>query len=258
MTQRVARMDMFVIERQKLIIKLLRERHRATVDEIAETLNTSKPTVRRDLAALEDASMIRRTHGGAVFYDNDTVQIYDISETFKKNIAEKEKIALRAADLVREGDIIALGTGSTIALLAEAVKRMKKITVITNSIPVINRLSGNKEITVICTGGEFDSRIMGFNGTFTRRQTMEFRFDKYFFSCQGYTPEGGSTDLYIEEGESKRAFVEQANEAILLADSSKYGKRSLTPSIRQTDIDLIITTSRDAADHDGTRVEIVP
>jgi DeoR/GlpR family transcriptional regulator of sugar metabolism len=250
-------MDLFVAERHKLIMNLLRERQRVTVDEIAVALKTSKPTVRRDLAVLEETNMIQRTHGGAIVCDYDPLQVYDISETFKKNIVEKEKIAAQAAALIKEGDIVALGTGSTIALLAEAVKQLKKITVITNSIPVINRLCGNKDITVIGTGGEFDSRIMGFNGTFTTRQIREFRFDKFFFSCQGYTPDNGSTDLYIEEGESKRAFAERSNESILLADSSKYGRRSLTPSIPQRNIDRIITTSLDAADHNGTKVEIV-
>jgi DeoR/GlpR family transcriptional regulator of sugar metabolism len=251
-------MDLFVVERHKLIMNLLRERQRATVDEIAEALKASKPTVRRDLAFLEETNMIRRTHGGALINDYDPLQIYDIAETFKKNIVEKEKIAAQAAGVIQEDDIVAFGTGSTIALLAEAVRTIKKVTIITNSIPVINRLCGNKDITVICTGGEFDSRIMGFNGTFTRRQIREFRFDKFFVSCQGYTPEDGSTDLYIEEGESKRAFVERSKEVILLADSSKYGRRSLTPSIPRRDIDRIITTCREAADHNGTRVDIVP
>lgn len=236
---------MLTSDRHYKLLEYLKLKRSATVDELAKYLNISLATVRRDLTYLGDKGLLKRIHGGAVQNDDVFRYPYDVNETIKENFYQKKKIAEEAVKLVSEGDVIALATGSTIALFSELLAHFKSLTIITNSILVLNRLSTNKSITLICTGGEFDDRTMGFNGTLSRNQINDFRIDKFFVSCQGYDDKRGCSDIYVEESETKKTFASVSNQVIVLADSSKFKTSSFSLSLYKKDISIIITDCND-------------
>jgi DeoR/GlpR family transcriptional regulator of sugar metabolism len=245
---------MLTSDRHSKLLEYLNAKRSATVDELASHLKISIATVRRDLTYLRDKGLLKRIHGGAVMKDQSIKYSYDVNETIKENFYQKKKIAEEADKLISEGDVIALATGSTIAILAELLVNYENLTVITNSIPVLNRLSINKSITLICTGGEFDNRTMGFNGTLSRNQIIDFRIDKFFVSCHGYDDKRGCSDIYVEESESKKTFASVSKEVIVLADSSKFKASSFSLSLYKKDISMIIT---DCCDKTITYLEVV-
>jgi len=236
---------MLTSDRHSKLLDYLKVKKIATVDELSGVLDISLATVRRDLTYLGGRGLLRRIHGGAVTEGDIFTSQYDVNETIKENFHQKKKIAEAAIRLVSEGDVIALATGSTIALFSELLVHFKSLTVITNSILVLNRLSANRSVTLICTGGEFDDRTMGFNGTLTRNQINDFRIDKFFVSCHGYDDKRGCSDLYVEESETKKTFASVSKQVIVLADSSKFKSSSFSLSLYKKDISTIITDYRE-------------
>ncbi len=233
---------MFVEERHSVILGLVNEKGRVTIDELCNELGISKPTVRRDLTVMENDGLIKRTHGGAMpRKDMPGSFNYNITESSKKNRREKSLIAQKAADLVSEGDIIALGSGSTIVALASVLRSKKNITIVTNSIAVATELSGSVSLTVLIIGGKIDSSTLAINGPLAIRDVNFFKFKRCFLGAVGIDPERGSTDLHLDEIEVKRAFSEAASETVLLMDNSKFKSSSLALSLPILNIDTFIT-----------------
>ena len=143
---------MLAIERKNEILATLQKEQRVLVTELSQRYNVTEETIRRDLEKLEKEGFVKKTYGGAVLNSNTNLDL-PLRIREKNNQEEKEKIASKVADMIEEGDSLMLDASSTSLMIAKKLKKLKKLTVITNAVEVLIELSGQEGIKVISTGG---------------------------------------------------------------------------------------------------------
>jgi DeoR family fructose operon transcriptional repressor len=231
---------MFTEERQKRIVDYLNEQKRASVAELSERFGVSASTIRRDLQELEEAGLLRRTHGGAL-----SLEQVGFEPTFQekedRHREEKRRIAVRAAAMVREGETVLLDAGTTTLELARELAGFQRLTVVTNSVFAVRELSGHAGIELICTGGMVRDRTLSMVGPPALRTLESVRVDKAFIGTNGIDPEAGLTTPHMLEAQVKRAMIRAAKQAILLADSGKAGQVAFARFASVQDIHAWIT-----------------
>lgn len=227
--------------RDQKILELLRNSSTARVAELSKICDVSKATIRRDLERLQKDGKIERFHGGAIL-----IEKADPEPPIIKRAAEqanqKRKIGQKASQLVKEGDTIFIGSGTTTEVLALHLKGRTNITVITNSLIVINHLV-EENIPVIQTGGVLRPSERSFIGHLTEETLQELRPNKVFMGIRAISLEKGLTNDYLPEVTTDRVIIRSAPEVILLADHTKFGKVSTAFVAPLTAIDKIITDS---------------
>ncbi len=231
----------FTQERQKSILKLVNEKNRVLVNELSDLFKTSAVTIRRDLQALEKQGLVQRVHGGAIRHRS-LFPGLALSEKEKIRMAEKERIAKYAVTLVKPGNVILVDSGSTTLLFARHLKNDSKLTVITNSLHVASELSasGNK---IILTGGEMESDSLTLMGPLADKTLQSLAVDTFFMGIDGIDFESGLTTANLAEARTIREMITVSGKRILLADSSKFGRRSLAVVEKVQVLDKIITDS---------------
>ncbi|HCE43748.1 MAG TPA: DeoR family transcriptional regulator [Lentisphaeria bacterium] len=227
-------------EREEIILARLGEEAK-TITELSLTLGVSEATVRRDLLSLEEQGKVKRVHGGAVrvkFSEHEPV--FKEKESIKPE--EKERIAKLALDLINDKDTIFLDGGSTVLALAKMLGAKKGLTVVTNSLMAAAELmeSGHDLIIV---GGKFRPLSRTLVGPLTSKIIETLHVDKAFLGTIGFTIEDGISTTDADEAFTKELILKRAGKAILLADSSKLGKKSFAVSGALSDIDVVITDS---------------
>lgn len=213
---------MFAVERQKRILELLNENGAVTVSRLAEELEVTEETVRRDLEKLEKASALIRTHGGAIPFEESNQEL-SLKERKKLNTEAKTLLAKEAVKHIHSGDTVFLDASTTTYYIAKEIKVQKNITVVTNSLRVVNELAGIKDIKVICIGG-----IVGANqsvvGSMAEENIRESYFtNKLFFSSRGIN-KSGILDSNEQECFIKRCMIKNASKVYYVCDKSKFGK----------------------------------
>lgn len=225
------------------IEKLLNQEVELSVKEIAEMLHVSDMTVRRDFDALEEQGKIRRTHGGAVLLDptTHTGDTYILGEHTTKNVREKNLIGIKAASLVQPHETIYLDSGTTTPFVAKHLSPELPITVLCYTITNALEFYPRKNANLILLGGIFhrDSHI--FHSDENLALITKTRADKAFISTGGLDPELGLTTYFYYEAEIKREMIRSARQIILVTDSTKLGKISVTHFAGLDEIDMIIT-----------------
>jgi DeoR/GlpR family transcriptional regulator of sugar metabolism len=226
--------------RQKEILDYILAEEFTEVRKIAVKFQVSEMTVRRDLANLEKSGLIKCVFGGGVEKTGDQsepsykLRMYD-------NSKEKERIALLADKLIRDTDLIFLDIGSTCLYLAKKIIN-RNITVVTNWLPNMIELSKGNKCNIVNTGGEIDKKELDSIGIIAYKGISNFHFTKAFIGVGGINGEGIS-DFRIEITEIKKKVIQCANEVIILADHSKFGK--IAPinvaSFKSSNIRKIIT-----------------
>lgn len=215
---------MYNVERKALIMDMLEKKSAVSVTQLAEVLEISKETVRRDLRELEQDGMIRRTHGGAVCENQSTtVSEHPFNVREIQHYAEKALICKNAARYVQDGDTIFVDNSSTTISLLKNINPHYQITVITNSIRQLfeSTFLNNQNMTIISLGGVFRAKNYSLAGSLSVDSARNFRPSKAFISCRAIEASGLS-DGSIYEVETKRALIMTAKEVIVLADSSKF------------------------------------
>lgn len=209
------------IQRQNDILKFLKEAHFASIAEIAAVIFTSEATIRRDLQKLSDKGLVKIVYGGAVIseYYNEPVPVHLRDN---KNSAEKERIALKAAELIKDNTTVIFDSSSTVRRICKHIKSRRNLTVVTSNLRVCEELK-NSEIKVYCTGGALIPKRECFVGHFTEEFIKKIKADMLFFSCQGLSDNGDITDSSIEEISLRKVMFESAKEKYFLCDSSKIG-----------------------------------
>ncbi len=200
---------------------------------------TSAVTIRRDLQVLEEQGAIKRVHGGAVSHKSLFTGLA-LSEKEKIKTSEKERIARYAEGLVERGDVIIIDSGSTTLQFARNLKNRSGITVITNALNVASELS-KSDNKVILTGGEMDLDSLTLIGPLADETLQKISADKLFMGIDAIDLESGLTTPSILEARTAQMMMQASNEKILLADSSKFGRRSLGVVNKITKLDKIIT-----------------
>lgn len=215
-------------ERYLKIMEIIRSEKTVRVENLASRLSVSENTIRRDLNNLAEKRMIQRTKGGAIDISNELPK-NNLDVRLDKNRDCKEMIAVEAVKQIQRGDIIILDGGTTSIKLAEKIREMMHITVLTNSLDVANILSNSSRITLVLSGGIFnpDSRTM--TGIPAEKFFTDIYANKLFLAVTGISPEQGLSDQNMFETPVKLKMIEAAAEIIVLADHSKFQKTSFSP-----------------------------
>jgi DeoR/GlpR family transcriptional regulator of sugar metabolism len=230
-------------DRQIHLLQLVARRQRITVADIVEQFSVSEATARRDLETLATQGKVQRVHGGAIAIQSTPPEL-PLLERGNEQENEKRRIGQAAADLVHEGETIFLGSGTTVLEVARALRDVKRLTVITNSLPVLNTLVGC-ECTVVCLGGMLRPSELSFIGHITEQALAEVRADKVFIGTRAISLEDGLTNEYLPETLTDRAIMRAGREVIVVADHSKLG-RAATVLLAPLDRVGTIVTDKDA------------
>lgn len=226
-------------ERSLKIIQMLNESGSLDVVTLAQELNVSGVTIRKDLAALEEQGLLRRQHGYAVAVSPD-----DLSYRLTLSYEVKKRIALRAAEMVDNGETIMIESGSTCAMLAaELAEHKRDITIITNSAFIADHIRSFPGVRVILLGGSYDRDSQVMTGPLVHTCVSKFFVDKFFIGADGYYPQQGFSNVSLSRAEAVRAMSESAKKVIVLTDSSKFNKRSVVTIFHAHEVDTVVTDS---------------
>lgn len=212
-------------ERQKQILSLLGKQGRLSVAEIVEQFAISEATARRDLESLTSQGKAQRVHGGVIAVDQAPPE-QPILQREGEQAEEKSAIGRAAADLIHDGETVFLGSGTTVLEAARHLRERRNLTVVTNSLPVLNALAGLKEVTVVSLGGELRDSELSFIGHLTEQALAELRVDKVLIGTRGLSLEHGLTNDYLPETLTDRAILKIGREVIVAADHTKVNRVS--------------------------------
>ncbi len=241
---------MNAFERKRRIMELLEKKESIEVVELTGLFGISKVTARSDLDDLEAKGLLVRTHGGAVPAEKRSL-VRLVSTTLNENIDRKRRICETAARMVEPGQIIIIDSGSTTVHLAPPVAELP-VTVITNSVLVVQKLMNAEQVELIVAGGLLRRPSMSLMGVHARHSFEELRADLLFLGASGVSADQGITCNNLIEADTKKAMIRSATKVCLLVDSSKFGKVSLAKICDWDSIDILVT---DAVDP-GTRLDL--
>lgn len=231
---------MYAEERQQEIVRLARANGRVDVATLADTLNVTAETIRRDLTSLERAGVLRRVHGGAI--PAERIGFEPAVETRGAVLTdEKERIAKAALAEVPEEGAVILDAGTTTARLAQALPVDRELTVVVNS-PVIATILGTRpNINVLMIGGRLRGKTLATVDDWALRPLADMYVDVAFIGTNGMSVERGLTTPDPAEAAVKRAMIGAARRTVLLADHTKIGNDYLARFGTLDDLDLLIT-----------------
>jgi DeoR family transcriptional regulator of aga operon len=212
-------------ERQKQILSLLSHQRGLRISEIVKRFSISEATARRDLESLAQQGKAQRVHGGVIAVEQAPPEL-PILEREGEQSNEKARIGRVTADLVADRETIFLGSGTTVLEVARNLRNRKNLTVITNSLPVLNMLAGTMGITVISLGGMLRESELSFIGHITEQALAEVRVDKVIMGTRGVSLEHGLTNDYLQETLTDRAILKIGREIIIVADHTKVNRVS--------------------------------
>ena len=228
-------------ERQDKILELIRSRKYCTVDFLARTLYVAPITIRRDLASLESAGFVTRCYGGASIPEHQNREVpFDLRD--RTNSAVKAALGKRAASLLRNGDTVFMDASSTVLHIIDHIFPEQNLTVITNSMKVLEKLR-EKHIRCYLTGGMLLENSFALIGNIAEKTVSELYADVFFFSTQGITSDGIITDFSEAETRLRLRMMEHAKRRVYVFDSSKLEKSFLFKVCTAADVDEIITNA---------------
>lgn len=234
---------MILSDRQNIIMEMLRQSSSVSVTTLARNLQVSEVTIRKDLTALENAGQLYRTHGKAVLI-NPFINDRHINEKEKNAAAEKLAISKYAASLIAYNDSIMIASGTTMHFLAREIKGKEQLTVITASVPVTNILMKDRNMEVILLGGAVRSSSLSTVGPYAEQMLGNFLCNKLFIGVDGIDFEYGLTTTNLMEANLNRAMMQSSQRTIVLADSSKFGRRGFSKICSIDAVDHIITDDK--------------
>ena len=226
-------------DRQIQLLELIARQQRVSVTEIVEQFSVSEATARRDLETLANQGKVRRVHGGALALEASPPELPLLKRGSMEEI-EKRRIGQAAAMLVKAGETIFLGSGTTVLEVARALRDTRGLTIITNSLPVLNTLTG-WDCTVICLGGMLRPSELSFIGHITEQALAEVRADKVFIGTRAISLEHGLTNEYLPETLTDRAIMRAGGEVIVVADHTKFGRSATVMLAPLERIQTIVT-----------------
>ncbi|MBN2008787.1 DeoR/GlpR transcriptional regulator [candidate division KSB1 bacterium] len=226
--------------RRSKIITQLDEMGQVQVQDLSDTFNVSPVTIRNDLAFLESKNLLHRTRGGAIKQTKVAMDL-ELSEKARKNAEQKKRIGQEAAKMVHEGDTIILDSGTTTMEIAKQLKNHQNITIITNALNIAMELADSEKIEIIMPGGTLRSKSFSLVGSQAEQNLRNYFCDRLFLGVDGFDSTHGVSTPSAAEAQLNRVMAKIANEVIVVADSSKFGKRSFAHILPVASIDKVIT-----------------
>jgi DeoR/GlpR family transcriptional regulator of sugar metabolism len=231
---------MTVTERRQRIVEWIETEGSITVADLSRRFAVSEMTIRRDLRTLENEGLLRRVYGGAVSARGRGYEPPYLVRAAKQ-AQEKQRIGQRAAELVYDGDSIALDVGTTTLEIARCLKGKQNLTIITASLPVANELANRPGIRLIITGGILRDGELSMVGHLAERSLCEVHVDKAFVGIGGISLETGLTEFNLEDALVKRAMIACAAKCIVVTDSSKFGRTVFATVAPLSQVHTIVT-----------------
>ena len=238
---------MLNLERRNKILEIVEERGKVEVAELSRRFETSEATIRNDLKALDRSGLLRRAHGGAIRVDRVGA---DPSLQIKAGIRaeQKRRIGAAAAALVEDGDSIILDSGTTTQQIARHLKGKRDVKVITNALNVASELAAAAGVQLILLGGLVRQNSLSVVGHFAQDMLAQLSADKLFLGVDAFDLELGLSTPNLEESQVNQAMARVAKRTILVADSSKFGKQSLSRIVPLSAVHTIVTDDELPAD----------
>lgn len=226
-------------QRQAEILEYLRRYGKTAVNDLIEHFQTSGATIRKDLTHLEQEEAVIRTYGGVML--NREVGDQPIDRKTFINIEQKRAIARVAASLIREGDLLVFDAGSTTLQMIPYLTRYNNITVMTNSLTIVNELVElDNDQVILMPGGTYRKTSASFHGKLAESAFDHYNFDKLFIGADGVDLQAGVT-TFNEVYSVSQAMCKAAAQVVLLVDSSKFGRRSPNVFCALDAVDILIT-----------------
>lgn len=227
-------------DRRRRILALMAGNEQITVNRLAAELGVSKETIRRDLRDLAERRLLRKVHGGAVTAQTAHESAFSLRVT--QQMAEKQRIAERAAALFEAGDSLFIDAGTTTAIFAGALAARSGLTVITNAVDVAARLwHGPGRNRVHFLGGEYRGDPSETVGPQTLEQIAGFRADHAVLTIGAVDAEAGFLDFNMDEAKIAAAMVRQAGSVTVLADHTKLGRLALVKVCELKEVSRLVT-----------------
>lgn len=220
------------------MLDLIRTRGFAGLDELVRELGVSESTVRRDLDALEDQGAAKRTHGG-VIYAGGMPRLAEFDERQPSHWAAKRAIASRAADIIADGETVLLDGGTTTYEVARLLVG-RSLQVVTNSLPVANLFASEARTDLVLLGGYVSPRTGVCLGPYANELLGRLHVTTTVLSAAGIAAEG-LFNSHLLLAETEQAMLRAASRVIVVADSSKFGKKSLTLVSALDAIDVVVS-----------------
>jgi DeoR family transcriptional regulator of aga operon len=235
-------MTLNIIERHKLILNKLEQKGYVNVNELSEDFGVSVVTIRKDLKLLEARKLLFRSHGRAIPADP---YITEHPVNIKEKIHAKEKtlIAITAATELENNESIIIASGTSVIEFTKHIKQIEGLTVLTASLNSAIILAENPNIDVIQLGGMMRRSSSSVVGPISEKMLAEFTFTKLFLGVDGIDLDYGLTTTNAMEASLNKQMIAVAHKIIVLADSSKFGKKGFGRICGIEDVDQIITDS---------------
>jgi DeoR/GlpR family transcriptional regulator of sugar metabolism len=227
-------------ERRTQILQIVRSAGRAKVNELSQLFSASAVTIRHDLNELHQRGLVVRSHGGAMLPDT-ILREPPVLERLKEHSDEKQRIGARAVALINDGETIILDSGTTTLEIARHLKKKQGLHVITNGVNIAAELLDARGVQTFIIGGTVRGESASISGRFSEEMFDQFSADKLFLSGAGCDLEFGVSGANLEETMVNRAMLRISREIILVADASKFSKRSMTRIAPFSEIDTVIS-----------------
>jgi len=231
---------MMAEERRTQILQIVRSAGRVKVNMLARRFSTSAVTIRNDLNELHQRGLVLRSHGGAVLPDK-ILRESPVHERLKAFSDEKRRIGAMAASLIHDGETIILDSGTTTLEIARQIKKKQGLQIITNGVNIAAELLDARDAQIFIVGGTVRGESASICGRFTEEMFDQFSADKLFLSGAGCDLDFGVSGANLEETMVNRAMLRISREIILVADSSKFSKRSMSRIAPFAEIDTVIS-----------------
>ena len=240
---------MLPLERQQKISDILSENGIVQVSRLAEDFGVSELTIRRDLDQMEEAGLLKRTHGGATILRNLNAEPHYLQKA-AMFAEEKRRIAEKAASLVQDDDIVMVNSGTTAsAVLGALLESGKMLTIITNNIDVFNHPDTIGRCAIVLIGGSYRSRSRSLSGSLATKSLEGMFANKSFIGVDGISEEAGlTTPIYEESVVSNMMLRHTTGQAFVIATHNKIG---VTSNYRIGKVEEIhgIITDREGAEY---------
>ncbi|WP_273653934.1 DeoR/GlpR family DNA-binding transcription regulator [Cellulomonas fimi] len=250
---------MYAPERHQQILARARAEGRVDVTALADELDVTPETIRRDLTALERHGLVRRVHGGAIPVERLGFEP-GIADREGLLAGEKERIAKAALDELPDGGAVIFDAGTTTVRLAELLPTDRELTVVTHALPVATVLATRPGITLHLVGGTVRGRTLAAVGTWAVQALADIHADVAFVGTNGLSVEHGLTTPDLAEAAVKRALVTNARRTVVLADHTKLGRVDFAHVVPLSAVDTLVTDTGaepelvDEIEAAGTRV----
>ena len=223
-------------DREQKIISAVASENGISIQKLSKIIGVSTVTIRSDLNSLTEKGIVMRTRGGVTpTFNTSVLQRQQIM------FEEKNRIAQAAAEMIREGDTVMVEAGTTTALIGKYLLGKWNIRIVTNSLLIIPYLRINPGVQLCMVGGDFRPFSETFVGPMALDQLENFHVRFAFVGTDGFSVEHGFTSHMMEAAEIVRKMAEQAETVVLLADSSKYGKKGFASALPITGVKKLIT-----------------